>query len=161
MQYFEDLADLIESDEALELSDFSEALSDAVPADTGEMLEYYMDEIENALPDEEGEFYMLIDNIKTGLLFLCEDLENVNSLAELAEELFRFSSWYKEESSVSVNGETMTALEAVTRLREEKLTGASSRYDFSPALDYEIRDLSMKLGSYKEVDVTADPEELN
>lgn len=156
MEYFEELADLIEEEISTDFESFYERLGDLDPEETGEIVENYMDEIQNALPDEEQDVYMLIENIKTGLLFLCENLEDEKTRLKFAEELFRFREWYTDPDLVRLDGENASVLEAVTAERANKLLGTKSSYDFTGALDFELHDFEMSIGTFDKIDVVDD-----
>ena len=156
MEYFEELADLIEDEISTDFESFYSQLGELSPEDTGEIVENYMDEIQNALPDEEQDVYMLIENIKTGLLFLCENLEDERTKLKFAEELFRFKEWYTDPNLVKLDDSSASVLEAVTAERANKLLGTKSTYDFSDALDFELHDFEMSIGTFDKIDVVDD-----
>lgn len=159
MEYFEDLAELIESEDEIEYGDFYEALSDTLPEDMGEILENYMEEILNSLPDEEQELYMLLENIKTGMLFLCENLEDDSTRSQLAEELNRFKTWYTSDLNSNLDGKTTTLIDAIATIRGNKITGEKSEYDFAGALDYELKDFNFSIGKFDKIDILEESSE--
>lgn len=156
MEYFEELADLIEEEISTDFESFYQRLGNLDSEGTGEIVENYMDEIQNALPDEEQDIYMLIENIKTGLLFLCENLEDEKTRLKFAEELFRFREWYTNPDLVRLDDENASVLEAVTAERANKLLGTRSTYDFTDALDFELHDFEMSIGTFDKIDVVDD-----
>lgn len=160
MEYFEELADLIETEDETTYEDIYNAIDGSIPEDMGEILENYMDEIENGLPDEEQEIYMLVENIKTGMLFLCENLEDESTKSQLAEELFRFKNWYVEDARVIVDGKETSLIDAVATNRANKITGEESSFDFTGALDYELKDFNFSIGKFQEIDILGNDEDL-
>lgn len=158
MEYFEDLAELIEREGSTEYEDFYEALGDTLPEDMGEILENYMEELLNSLPDEDQELYMLIENIKTGMLFLCENLEDDGTRSQLAEELSRFKTWYTEDLNTLLDGKYTSLIDAVATYRGNKITGENCTIDFTGALDYELKDFNFSIGKFDKIDILEDPE---
>ncbi len=152
MEYFEEFAELIESDDELGYEDVYEAAASSLPEDMGDIVENYMEELQSSLPDEEQELYMLVENIKTGLLFLCENLEDESTLRSFADELWRFRSWYTNGELCILNGSKSSLLNILAELRANKITGEKSGYDITGALDYELRDFSMSIGYFQGTD---------
>ena len=159
MEYFEDLAELIESEDEIEYEDFFEALEGTLSEDMGEILENYMEEILNSLPDEEQELYMLLENIKTGMLFLCENLEDDSTRSQLAEELSRFKTWYTDELNTYLDGSKTTLIDAIATVRGNKITGEKSAVDFTGALDYELKDFNFSIGKFDKIDILESSED--
>ncbi len=159
MEYFEEFANLIETEETVEYEDIYEALKDSLAEDVGEIIENYMDELENAIPDPEQDLYMLVENIKTGMLFLCENIEDDSTRSQLTEEIYKFRNWYVNESNSFVDGKETTVIDAIATARANKITGEESDYDFTGALNYELKDFSFSLGNFKEIDILGDNEE--
>ena len=153
MEYFEDFADLIENEELADFDVFFEKLEELDPSGSDEIIENYMDEIQNALPDAEQDLYMLIENIKTGLLFLSEGLEDYETRRKFAEELFRFREWYLDESLVEIDGCAGSLFGALINERANRLLNNNSDYDFSKALEYELHDFEMSIGSFDKIDI--------
>ena len=60
MDYFEEFAELIETDDEIEFEDVFAALKGSRSEDMGEIIENYMNEIQESVPDAESEFYMLV-----------------------------------------------------------------------------------------------------
>lgn len=159
MHYFEDLADLLEEEREMEFEEVYEAIGDTGSEDMGEILENYMEELQGGIPDEEQEIYMLLENIKTGMLFLCENLEDENTKMQFAEELCRFKNWYTKDDQCKVNDVPCSLMHAAACCRADALTGESSRFDFSGALDYELKDFAMSIGSFSNIDILPGEEE--
>ncbi len=156
MEYFEEFAELIEAEDTIEFEDIYSAISGSQAEDIGEIIENYMDELENAIPDEEQELYMLIENIKTGMLFLCENIEDPSTMSQLAEEIFRFRNWYVNEETAFIDGKETTVIDAIATARANKITGENAKYDFTGALNYELKDFSFSLGKFQDIDIVGD-----
>jgi len=156
MEYFEDLAELIEEEREESFEDFLKRLDELDPEDSSEIIENYMDEIQNALPDEEQGIYMLIENIKTGLIFLSQNLEDYRTRVKFAEELYRFREWYHDPKLIRIDGREASVFDAVINERADKLLNGKSVYDFEKALDYELHDFEMSIGSFDRIDIVGD-----
>jgi len=159
MEYFEELADLLEEERELDFEEVFEAIDGTSSEDMGEILENYMEEILNGLPDEEQEIYLLLENIKSGLLFLCENLEDENTRNQFAEELTRFKNWYTEDGLCKVGDIPCSLMHAVATSRADALMNEESEYDFSGVLGYELRDFEMSIGNFKNIDILPDEED--
>ena len=152
-QYFEQLADLLETEEPIEFDILYTVLS-AVPAeDIGELIENYFDEMVNALPDEENEIVSLVDSISQNLLLLAADVEQEKVRAELVHQLEKFRGWYHDKNGVLADGMPLSVFEAVTQCREDRLCGTQTRFTFDNCLGYDLDDASISLGGFEKIDV--------
>lgn len=143
MEYFEELADIIEKERILEFDELYEAVKETLPEDMEELLNNYMEELQASVPDEEQELCMLMENIKSSLLFLCRGIEGEEALSRFTEELLRFKNWYTDERLCSIDGEASSLMNVLATVRADKITGDAAKYDFTGALDYDINELSM------------------
>jgi len=159
MEYFEDLAELIETEDEVSFEDIYEALGEGTSEDTGEIIENYMEEILKSIPDEDQELYLLIENIKTGMLFLCENLEEDSTKSELAEEIEKFRKWYTIDMNTLVDGQLTTVIDAIATERANKITGDISKYYFTGALNYELKDFNFSIGKFDKIDILEDSED--
>ena len=152
-EYFEQLADLLEAEEDVPFDLFFTVLSKVDAETAGELTENYFEELLNAIPDEENELASIVDSIEQNLLLLAADLDRSESRRSFAEQLYKFSQWYKKPGNAAVDGSDASVLEAVFCAREDKLSGGSHSLDFAMALDYDLDDVSYGLGDFKEIDV--------
>ena len=158
--YFEQFADLMETDGDIDEELFYEVLSEVRAASLGEIIENYLEEIGKHLPDGVDDIFTLVDGIEDRLLLLAQGIDHDPSARRaLAEELHRFREWYLDPGGALVDGEASSIRDAVTSAREEKLGAAPRRYDFSASLGYELRELSMSLGSYEKIDTGSGEDE--
>ncbi|MCQ2553930.1 MAG: hypothetical protein MJ150_06475 [Clostridia bacterium] len=149
--YFEQMAELLESEENIPFDLFASALS-ALDLDTATtLIENYFEEFNNAIPDTDDDFVMLIDNVKQALLLAAENIED--SRRVFAEQLFYFREWLHKPDGAVVDKKPMSVLDAVTEHRAEKLGGESHKYIFTSVADYELEELSLSLGGYSKVDI--------
>ena len=99
---------------------------------------------------------MLIDNIKSGLLFLCENLEDPSTLSQFAEEVDRFKTWFTNPNLAIVDRKHCSVIEAIATARANKITGETSEFDFTGALDYQLNDFNFSIGSFQKIDIVGD-----
>ena len=154
--YFEQFADLMESEDDIPFDLFYSAISEADPETMTELTGNYMEDLSGALPDDYDELFSIVDSVQQRLLLLCEGPDDPDSRRDYANELYRFRLWYHKEDGASVDGVPCCVMDAVARARSEKFSGSEHVYDFSPSLDYELKDLAVGLGSFKEIDLVGD-----
>ena len=154
--YFENLAELFETDKELPSDLIYELLSEIDLDAFREMCVTYFEQMQDAVPDDETDFYTLLENIKNVLVGMTESCsseeegeEYDRTLSELAEETARFHDWYTEEALVSCENndtgekEVLSVRDALYQSRSSKLTEESFTFDFSNAMDYELSEYSM------------------
>ncbi len=151
-QYFEQLAELLETSQEISEEQFMDVLSQADSQTMTELVENYFNELTAHLPDESQELFSLVDSIQQRLMLLADGMDDSGFRRDFAEELWKFKDWYTDQIKVLVDNEYYSVFEAVTLRREEKLGGEKHRYNFDEALDYQLEELSMNLGrvSYSE-----------
>ncbi len=153
LQYFEQLAGLLESDEEIGFDEFFAVISTISAEDMGDLTENYFEDLAGALPDEENELASLVESMKQNLLSLAEGIDDERGRVAFAEELFRFRRWYTDGSLAEVSGRRCSVLEAAATHRAEAFTGEKNTYDFSDALGYDLPMLSMDLGKFSKIDL--------
>ena len=158
-EYFEQLADLVESEEDIPFDLFYSVLSQVSSETMTELAGNYMEEISEALPDGTDDLFSLVDSIQQRLLLLADSLEVPDNRRSFVEELYKFRDWYRKPGNASVDGEETSILDAVACAREEALGEPAHEYDFAKALDYDLAELSASLGRYGKVDVVGGDEE--
>ena len=155
-EYFEQFADLMESEENIPFDLFYSAISEASPETMTELTGNYMEDLSNALPDDYDELFSIVDSVQQRLLLLCENLDDSDSRRDYANELYRFRQWYHKNDGASVDGIPCCVMDAAARARSEKFSGNEHVYDFSPSLGYDLEDLSVGLGSFSKIDLLGD-----
>lgn len=160
-EYFEQFADLMESEEDIPFDLFYSVISEASPETMTELTGNYMEDLSNALPDDYDDLFTIVDSVQQRLLLLCENLDDSDSRRDYANELYRFRRWYHREDGAFVDGKPCCVMDAAARARSEKFSGTEHVYDFSPSLGYELEDLSVGLGSFREINLveSEEPEE--
>jgi len=158
--YFEQMADLMESDEEISEDQFADVLSEIDTDTAADLIENYFEDLSNAIPDEENDMVSLIDSVKQNLLLCTQNLDDVNVRADFSSQLYFFYDWFHKEGNASVDGKPCSIFEAVTEHRAEKLGAGEHRYDFTAGTGaYELEDISLSLGSYSKVDILNDKAE--
>lgn len=148
-EYFEAMADLIESEDYIEQEALYQLFDDADKTMITELLEDYFEDILEGLPDASSEIYSLLHQIKVMLIGLSSNIEEESDLRLFTDEFHRFRNWYSHESDVELTPEDggkklyHTVRDAITAARLENLGGEKYRYDFENALDYELDSYSM------------------
>lgn len=143
-EYFEAMADMIESDEYIEQEAMYQLFDGADKTMISELLNDYFEDVLEGLPDNSGEIYSLMHQIKLSLSGLISNIEDDSDLRRFTDEFFKFKNWYSEESEVTMipdnGGAPVYACvrDAITSSRLEKLGGDKYSYDFENALDYEL-----------------------
>lgn len=153
-QYFENLANLVESEEDIDDELVYLLLSEVDLGIFSELVESYFYDISETIPDKDVEFYTLLETIKrnlSGMAQAATEDEEENVLRKLAEEVNRFRSWYSVENNVAVtdsNGDTVfkPVRDALIDARMERIGGGRKAYDFTEALGYPLDEYVMTYG---------------
>lgn len=151
-RFFEMMADLIESEEDIELEAEYRLFLDADRNELTRLLQDYFEDATNALPDDSDEMFSLLDQIRLLLTGLIENAEDDSDYRRFADEFNRFRVWYSFESQVEIlpDGEEdeepveiLCLRDAMTTARADRISGDSHRYYYEEALDYEIDSYTM------------------
>ena len=152
-EYFEQFADLMESEEDIPFDLFYSVISEASPETMTELTGNYMEDLSNSLPDQFEDLFTIVDSVQQRLLLLCENLDSGSSRRDYANELYRFREWYHKADGASVDGAACCVMDAAAGARSEKFSGTEHTYDFTPSLSYDLDDLSVDLGSFSKIDL--------
>ena len=155
VEYFEQLADLLESDEDISEDLFRHALSAIRAENAGEFAENYMAELANAIPEETSaeDLTEALDAMEQRLLLLAEDLDEEQNRDDFITELFKLRNWLHEEAGASLDGDPCTLLEAFTEMRAEKLGVASHEYGLDTFPDLTPEEISYNLGRFEKIEL--------
>lgn len=143
-QYFEAMADLVESEEYIELEAIYKLFDGADNGVVSQIIDEYFDDILDGLPEDSGEIYSLLSQIKMSLVGMSSNIEEVDDLRKFADEIFKFRNWFCEETEVELRPQGGGApmyqclRDAITTARMEKLGGDQFGYDFEGSLNYEL-----------------------
>lgn len=176
-QYFEAMADLVESDDYIEQEAVFALFKGADETMIAELLEDYFEDILEGLPEDSGEIYSLLHQIKMSLIGLANNLdkggEAESDLRRLTDEFCRFRQWYIEESDVELTPDDGGSVQhtclrdAITASRMQRLGGPSYRYSFEEALLYELDSYTMSFAElaaaedgYNDGAIVYSPEEM-
>ncbi len=148
-EYFENLADLIESDETIPEETLFQLFSQTYHKTVAELIHNYFDDMLEAMPESSTEMFTLLENIKRSLIGLLQTSEEESLLRHFVEELFRFKTWFCFESEVgckSLSGgeeKSLPLRDALILSRLEKMEEDEFQYDFEDCLKYEIDEYIM------------------
>lgn len=148
-EYFENIADLLESDDAIPEETLFQLFSQTDSKTVADLIHNYFDDMLEAMPESSTEMFMLLENIKRSLIGLLQTSEEESLLRHFVDELFRFKTWFCFESEVgckSLTGgdEKMLPLrDALILSRLEKMEEDEYQYDFENCLKYEIDEYIM------------------
>lgn len=154
-EYFENFAEIAESDEEIPEETLYQLFSQVDPETVSELIGNYFEEILNAMPDDGTDVYLLLDNIGRSLAGLLVS-EEERAKVYFSEELARFHRWYVKESEVSCTSQQtgqeqlMPLRDALTLARLEKLDGEPYGYDFTGCLGYELDEFIMNFAVERE-----------
>lgn len=143
-EYFENFADLVESDEEIPEETLAELFSEVDISSVTEIIDNYFSDLTSLLSDGYPDIYSLLYTIKNVLIALINDDSDEGSLMRFAEEIGKFKTWYCCDSGVyirdSIEGKesNLTLRDALTQMRLEKIDDVQSTYDFSVAMEYDI-----------------------
>lgn len=145
-EYFENLADLMETDMEIDPETMYQLLEAVDMEVMGEMIENYFSEILNALPEDALEMYTLLDSVKLAFVGMAKHLEEERDLVLFADELTRFRNWYSLYSTVWVREiveelpreKELPLRDALTLVRMEQLGGEKYEYIFDETMDFEM-----------------------
>ena len=154
--YFEQFADLIETEEKVEEGLVKEVLSAVSSQDAGDLVQNYFDDFTESLPDDADDLISLIDSIKQNLLMCTEDLDIPANRKTFAELICSFREWLHKKGNAKIDGQSTSIFCAAAEHRAEKIGHGSHTYDFSMSCDFDMEDISINLGEYKQVDILAD-----
>lgn len=155
MEYFEQLADLLESDGEISEPLFRQVLSAIRTENAGEFAENYMGELSNAIPEHVSaeELTEALDAMEQRLLLLAQDLDEPQNREDFAAELYKLRRWLHEEGGASVDSVPCTLLEAFTEMRAEKLGLASHSYGLDAFPDLTPEEISYNLGRFEKIEL--------
>ena len=144
LEYFEAMADMIESEEYIEMEAMYRLFEEADKTMIEELLNDYFEDILDGLPDNSGEIFSLLHQIKLSLTGLIAGAEDDSDLRRFTDEFHKFRNWYSQDSEVELTPDCGGAplyhsvRDAITASRVEKLGGEKYSYDFENALDYQL-----------------------
>lgn len=142
-EYFEAMADLIESEEYIDQEAMYMLFDGADNTMIEELLQDYFEDVLDGLPENSGEIFSLLHQIKLSLIGMISHAEDDSDMRRFTDEFYRFQTWYSHESEVELQPENGGAAlytnvrDAITASRMEKLGGEKYSYDFENALDYQ------------------------
>lgn len=180
-KFYDNIENLIESDEEWDIDILSPLLTE-IPSDVmEELLDEYFKSLLDRLPDEETDLYTLIYNVGRTMktILNSEDgsqdderegisLHGANSedsMRRLADELKKFSDWFSRENLVDIkdledgNEYNLPIRDALGMITLEKLGMGSYSYNFDKCNDYELDEYILSFSDLAESEDNFDVED--
>ena len=165
-EYFENMSDLVESEEDIDADAIYQLFKDADMGTVADLLNTYFDEILEAVPEDSAEVYTLLDSAKMSMIGMAKNISEETDIVRFAEQFAEFRTWYSVESQVYVceignyeNEKCVCMRDALTLARVENLGGEKYEYTFDEALDFEMDEYSMSFADLiREEQPEYDPE---
>ncbi|MEE0772410.1 MAG: hypothetical protein UIJ87_04435 [Anaerovoracaceae bacterium] len=157
-EYFEAMADLIESEEYIDQEAMYMLFDGADNTMIEELLQDYFEDVLDGLPENSGEIFSLLHQIKLSLIGMISHAEDDSDMRRFTDEFYRFQTWYSHESEVELQPENGGAAlytnvrDAITASRMEKLGGEKYSYDFENSLDYQPDSYTMSFSELMEAE---------
>ncbi len=154
LEFFEQLADLMETEGYISADIFAYVLSAISPQTAGEFVETYIEELEQALPEGDGDGIIeALDTMQHRLMLLAEELDDEDSRNDFCNELYKLREWLHEEGGTLMDSKPATMLEAFTEMRAEKLGATAHKYDLDNFPELMPDEISYKLGKFSKIDI--------
>jgi len=165
-EYFENMSDLVESEEDIDADEIYQIFKDADMKTVADLINTYFDEILEAVPEDFSEVYTLLDSAKMSMAGMAKNISDETDIVRFAEQFAEFRKWYSLESQVYVceignyeNEKCVCMRDALTLARVENLGGEKYEYTFDEALDFEMDEYSMSFADLiREEQPEYDPE---
>lgn len=149
-EYFENISDLVESEEEIEAEVMYQLFKDIDMKTMADLLNTYFDDILEAVPDDALEVYTLIDSVKMSMIGMAKNISEETDIVRFAEQFTGFRNWYSIDSQVFVcevgnygDEKCVNMRDALTLSRCEELGGEKYEYTFEEALTFEMDEYSM------------------
>ena len=149
-EYFENFADLTETDEELEPEVLYQLFKDVDMDTLADIIGNYFDELLESVPEDAMEVYTLIDSVKMSLMGMAKNISEDTDTVRFADQYADFHRWFSIESQVYVceignydNEKCVTMRDALILSRVENLGGEKYEYTFDEAMDLEIDEYAM------------------
>ena len=104
LRYFEEIADLIESDEHIDYDALLKLFEEVDRNAVAELLDEYFNDITDGIPEDYSELFSLLEQIRmelTGVIRSISD-DNPESVRNFTDRFYRFRNWYVYDTEVSV-----------------------------------------------------------
>ena len=148
---FEHFAALVECDEEIPYDLFYRILAEVEPDTLVGLTDDYFEDVLQGIPDDGIDIYTLLGTIRQALLGLSKNFNTREERIAYVDELFKFRNWFIFDSIVHIkrisdnSKKNVSACEALSLYRLEKLSEDQYRYDFSDCMDYEIDEYSISI----------------
>ena len=104
LQYFEEIADLIESDEHIEHEALQTLFSEVDRDITASLLDDYFNDITSGLPEEHSEMFSLLDQIRMELTGIIRNIseDDPEPYFQFTDRFYKFRNVYVYDPELSV-----------------------------------------------------------
>lgn len=149
--YFEHFAALVELDEEIPYDLFYKILADVEAETLIDLTDNYFEDVLQGMPEDAIDVYTLLGTIRQALIGLAKNSSTREERIAYVDELYKFRNWYIFDSVVHLRRfsdnvkRDVTASEALSLYRLEKLNEDQYRYDFSDCMDYEIDEYTISI----------------
>lgn len=146
-EYYENMADLLETDEAVGKELIGELLAEVDMETFSDLIDSYFEEFLKMVPDTETDFYITVDTVKRSINGLIRENMHPEELDELASAVAGFREWYVNKALVFDldTGNELPVRDAIFNISGAEFTGEKCNYDFRAALDYDVDSYEIKL----------------
>lgn len=169
LEYFENMADLMESDEEIPVETLKELFSDADMEQVSAIITEYFDDVLEHVPDRETEVFSLLNTVRLSLAGMAKNIDDDDEMFSFAEEFERVHQWYCLDSIVKCArieegglgagpAAEMSLRDALATYRVEKLGEEEFEYDFEDCLDFEMDEYIMTFAELMEEELDPDEE---
>lgn len=149
-EYFENMSDLVESEEEIDEDIMYQLFKDIDMETMASLLNTYFDDVLEAVPEDSMEVYTLMDSVKMSMIGMAKNINDETDLVRFAEQFAAFRNWYSIDSQVYVcevgnygDEKCVNMRDALTLSRCEELGGEKYEYTFDEALNFEMDEYSM------------------
>ena len=128
LEYFENMADMMESDEEIPVETLKELFSDADMEQVSGIISEYFEDILEHVPDEAAEIYSLLNTVRLSLAGMAKNIDDDDEMFTFAEEFERVHQWYAMDSVVKctrIEGEGADLTEPVEMVEPSVATTAA------------------------------------
>lgn len=146
-KYYENFANLIESDEYFDEELLEELFSQVDKQILIELTDSFFDEFLQDVPENESDFYLLCENIKQQIMGkLSPDMDDAE-VSDFVQEICTFKSWYLREGLVIdvINNTDYSIRDARYELKSADLLEEELKLDYEMALDYDLTGYDISL----------------
>ena len=156
-EYFENLSDLLESEEEIEDDALYLLFQQANKESLIDLIDNYFEDLLKSIPDDSADIFTLMEGVKMSFIGLIEATdsdrdEDETALVHFSDEINNFRQWYCIDSQAECinmetkNREVVPLRDALVYSRLEKIDGEKYQYDFEGCMDYSPEEYVLSYG---------------